>query len=1114
MASNPRVEGDGRMDNPLIDWREQLRKEDERAANVLRSGRAMRRDRLKRAQVQIERRALDALLQHLPGLFKEPADVRGCVYLWPLAMSTLTGKYRRQSEFKAGLRAILLCLQQGNTSGYWQLPLPTIPLTVLRRPLPYTEKWFDKAQRCSQALLNWHRQIEARDTSLIEAEDLLADILHSAVFYCGVHQTAILHALMLAIAERRRLCTNGSVVWLPLTLESKALATNAHDRAGKGVTELQIFLSLPTLGLVQRWYRRRGKTFELAVELDTFSLWAQRHLTAPLRGIKEFCQGASLVTGGQAGVRWPQILTHVASGALHSVPLPHENWLSLHHPTVADGHQVVCLAQEASTGLVDNLTAGSSKRWRYHGEDHPYSSLLARLRTVLAEKESATRKQTKASCLAGLNRLRNEQTLSKSEQILVGWLHQCIAKNKNKPSTLRSYLSRGGQQWLVRCFDHDLGLWDGDRFLSCYRALLEEYGGTSNLVVDPALSGAVERTDLERSSSAEPESSSSEAPVSQKNAVSYMAARLTSLHSYAVASYHLAPLPEELVPRERQRPHVRATYLSEPLFRQLLRGMERMTHTSSSYRECLSALYIVAYRAGLRLSEIQKLRLKDIERSPECWLYIRDTRLDDGKSDSATRKIPLGVLLTPEERTRLDAYLSGLWPRKAKNANALAFPSQSGWLIPMSDEEIRGPLTSILRQVGGKYYTFHHLRHTALSRLQLLLHHEALALHSLPGWAHFLPWSAAQCTSIYQTITHSSTQGDYWALAQFAGHQSPETTLHSYLHFTHWVNAACLLQAKYDWSLSLRHHFTGLSRAKLTQNDWLEGPLTWQRCREALLQSLSPYLQQVSWVLMECAPYPPLVKHKLDFDAALELIARFARHEDITDQLNRYQLTPAMVDELVEKIHLLKAFKTQRGAQRLLYSTSHHLNLLPGALRSHKEQIELRKVVKLARQVYREQRAAFIEWIGYLLVRSNTRNTGIPFTDPQMLQAFLSVTVLLLPATRIAIEVRCGAKRSEKAPWREVISRYRVKSEFIEKSGANRALLRIIHPDEAGICQRSTERQQNADTVKPMARYSTPLLRTVAYVVALKVMSIQELVSLGNKKKADFARQTARELTD
>ncbi|WP_279475511.1 hypothetical protein [Aeromonas veronii] len=139
---------------------------------------------------------------------------------------------------------------------------------------------------------------------------------------------------------------------------------------------------------------------------------------------------------------------------------------------------------------------------------------------------------------------------------------------------------------------------------------------------------------------------------------------MTSLHSYAVASYHLAPLPEELVPRERQRPHVRATYLSEPLFRQLLRGMERMTHTSSSYRECLSALYIVAYRAGLRLSEIQKLRLKDIERSPECWLYIRDTRLDDGKSDSATRKIPPGGLADPGRAYSIGCVL--VWVMAAK----------------------------------------------------------------------------------------------------------------------------------------------------------------------------------------------------------------------------------------------------------------------------------------------------------------------------------------------------------------------------------------------------------------------------------------------------------------
>ena len=65
-----------------------------RAANVLSSGlvRAMRRDRLKRAQVQIERRALDyavaTFARPIQGASRRPRFE----YLWPLAMSTLTGK--------------------------------------------------------------------------------------------------------------------------------------------------------------------------------------------------------------------------------------------------------------------------------------------------------------------------------------------------------------------------------------------------------------------------------------------------------------------------------------------------------------------------------------------------------------------------------------------------------------------------------------------------------------------------------------------------------------------------------------------------------------------------------------------------------------------------------------------------------------------------------------------------------------------------------------------------------------------------------------------------------------------------------------------------------------
>ena len=56
-------------------------------------------------------------------------------------------------------------------------------------------------------------------------------------------------------------------------VREQGVTTNAHDRAGRA-TELQIFLSLPTLG----WYSLAAgivgaaKRLSFAVELDTFQL--------------------------------------------------------------------------------------------------------------------------------------------------------------------------------------------------------------------------------------------------------------------------------------------------------------------------------------------------------------------------------------------------------------------------------------------------------------------------------------------------------------------------------------------------------------------------------------------------------------------------------------------------------------------------------------------------------------------------------------------------------------------------------------------------------------------------------------------------------------------------
>lgn len=1092
MARIIAVGGHDWLDNPLIQWREQLSEAREQDRHRALGGRLARLQKRQREKRKVEEIALAAVVKYLPRLLEatsrvEPTETAWFDGQWSQLVKKLPSVYRSHTEVKDGLCAILSRLQTGNERGCWTLPLSAIPLTLERLPLPYDVRWFSKAKRCVQAQQHWYQQLAQRPARAMSDTLLLSDILHSAVFHSGVHHLDVLHGFLLAVANKSKLVATPEQVWLPLTLERCTLATNEYTDESVAETQCRVFLAMPTVGLIYRWYRRRNADVTLVVppQREQFLSWARAYLVPPVRSLPELCQGASLVCASQPGVRWPQILSHVATGELQSAALPHQLWLSLHHPRVGDGTSV-----HAGTVMPANIDVASEHVPRgYHGQARPYSSLLARLRTVLAEKQVVNKKNTAKACIAGLSALLADHSFSKPEHILIGWLLASIRDRRNKPSTLRSYLSRGGKQWLSLCFGQDLTMWEGEQFLTGYRALLETYQGSKVFRIDADADDeapeALGDTNASEQDDRLPESAM------QRN-VSYMAARLSSLHHFACINYQLAPLPEDLVSRVRQRPHVRASYISEVAFNELLRSLGA---SGTEANERLSVLYTIAFRAGLRLSEVIKLRLKDIERSNERWIYIRDTQLDDGKSDSATRKIPLGVLLTDQEQQRLDAYLAPLWGRMQKHANALVFASADGVLIPLKVDEVTEPLTSRLFQLTGQKYTFHHLRHSALSRLQLVLHHQVLGLHQLPGWQHFLPWTEDQCARIYRTITQiSTTQSDYWALAQLAGHQSPETTLNSYLHFSDWVSAAYLRQAVYDWPQALRGQFTGMSQAKLTSAGWFDGPLSWARCSRELLQAITPWTQPIRWQVSPLPPQQPITKRKLDFNATLTLLRMMAGREDLSAMYARYDITKALVDELLHKARLLRSLRTQRKHTRLIRTKYPWLALAPGALRSHAENAELNHVVDKARKVFRTQKTALIGWVKYVLRHSNTHNAGLPFTKPADLTAFLSVTLQLMPASHVDIVLTCQADAERITRWKQAVGERNVQLSMEKTKASNsRALLRIRHPDEQGIRQRATKRHPDSQQFE---KYSTPLLRSVAFVLAIKLMTVEEIRQL------------------
>ncbi len=1077
------------MENPLNRWREYLKEQ----KNVPTIGRRGRAARARREQNMLYRRALAVLLRYIPGMLNDVPDVQGFEDAWPHLLEKMADVYRQQSEFKRGVQFLLGCLHEGNRSGIWQLPLPAIPLTIQRTPSRYDESFFDQARLCAQAHHAWLENIASRTAMHVSDEKLLIDILHCAVFFSGVHQLPILHSLMQAIVAKKPLCGNGRLVWMQLSVRYEGMATNHHGDE-HAVTQLQIFLTMPLQGLLYRWYRRRNARFVLPERLDAFSSWASSRLVSPLRSIKSFCQAATLWSSLQPGVQWPQILTHTASGFFKQVPLPHAHWLALHHPALPVESQLLLQSTSELDVELDRLAPAR----RYHGKDRAYSPLLSQLRILFAEKSDATHKKSAKECIASLEALLSDHKLSRTEQILTDWLLDGLKIQNHKPSTARSYLSRGGQQWLNVCYGQSLNDWSGEDFLQRYRALLEEYQGDNIADVECVLdefSPADELRDDQGRQDASPPR------VAQKN-VRYIAERLSHLHRFAVLKYGLAPLPEDLLSRVRETPHVRAAYISEPQFRLFLRGVERISELSPGYRQMLVALYLVGYRAGLRLGELLKLRLQDIEQGPELLIEIRNTQLDDGKSASATRRVHLGTLLTDDERLYLDAYFRPLWSRIKRNTQALAFPSEEGALIPLSPAEVTGPLTRLLWPITGLHLTFHHLRHTALSRLQLVLHHAVLDIHQWPGWQHYLPWNATQCEQIRQTIAYGHGRADYWGLAEFAGHLTPETTLCNYLHFSDLVSSCCLMKARYNWNPKVRRYFTGQSQATMQQLGWMQGSLTSERCHTQLYRSLAPYLVEVFWGGIELLPIPSQIKLKLDFFAVLDLLTMLARRENVRPMLDRYDVTPAELTEWLQKLSLLGSFMTQRHRKRL--SSPSRQAILPGDLRSYAEKSELVRVVDKARDIYRSRKEELITWIGYLLVRSNSHNTELPFTDPDQLLRFLSVTLELVPASRIAITVMCGTDQSGRDSWRRSIKSKAIRVEYLERSGSHRALLRVIHPDEEGILQRRLARQQLE--MKPIfyRRYSTPLLRTLGFVLALRLLSVAELQQLRTKKKRDF----------
>jgi integrase len=82
---------------------------------------------------------------------------------------------------------------------------------------------------------------------------------------------------------------------------------------------------------------------------------------------------------------------------------------------------------------------------------------------------------------------------------------------------------------------------------------------------------------------------------------------------------------------------VRAGFISEELYFELIQKINKSSQRSQDIGMFVS-FFFFAYRTGLRLTEIKKLRIRDVEDSDVLWIYVRPNQHKDNKTFSGYRK--------------------------------------------------------------------------------------------------------------------------------------------------------------------------------------------------------------------------------------------------------------------------------------------------------------------------------------------------------------------------------------------------------------------------------------------------------------------------------------------
>lgn len=723
-------------------------------------------------------------------------------------------------EYLYCLRFLIQGLHAGKELLGWPAVIvPTMPIAAAREPARFTPHSF-RALNTLQPLHDAFTSYLAQGGQISPSKKL-GKILLSAVVYGGLLDTNWLTPLLRALKDRVRM--HDGLMWIEMQ-RPYIYPKHAGQEEKKKYIERRWLPDPLTQTLIMQLHIRHLELIPKTQELD-----AQLCLKAALHdlysghnapSLRELYEGATCYLS----LRVPSFLVSFATGKTVSATVPSKVWTRLmHDKSVRSEQDSLPAAMDAlpqQQFVADGDVADMKKQ----------EPLRRNLVSLLGEA-----RRGRVTCKPTRKKLEvyweeNNLQMVPVLQMMTQWALEMLGrsetglsgrkgKNPLQPGSIATYLSS---------FDKELLACAGKDYITHYDP--EELRDLYDDVVK-----AVKRQ-------------------SQQHEASY---RLTQFHRFLMRAYGAPVIDMGGMVASKGPPvlGVDANLLSPQMFSSLLYslGWNLPEPSRLQIMRCLVAL--LGYRCGLRRREALSVRLGDIMGAVAPELVIRTSYLNRLKTTDSARRLPLHLLLEPDE---LKALLRWREFRIAEEASGRALEAplfgDAGCRETVRDSLIFDEIHVVMRYLADDpKLRFHHLRHSFANRLLLVLLTQESPDATLPGqFKQFCEFHLPHCELI-RGLFGSMSQGRQflYGISTLLGHADPTMTLQSYVHLLDLLLWQAVSNSKIEPSLSAEAvmHVTGLkrvmvfrTRAENATSAWKMGSFTSRMARHCGNNVADPHL--------------------------------------------------------------------------------------------------------------------------------------------------------------------------------------------------------------------------------------------------------------------------------